>query len=49
MKSGSVPTGLQVKPMVEEREPENATLILKVDGGKLSQQPTTTGINPTKT
>src|SRR2546422_5094839 len=24
--------------MVEEREPENATLILKVDGGKLSQQ-----------
>jgi hypothetical protein len=49
MKSGSVPTGLQVKPMIEEREPENATLILKVDGGKLSQQPTTTGINPTKT
>jgi len=33
--------------MVEEREPENATLILKVDGGKLSQQATI--IDPTKT
>jgi len=27
--------------MVEEREPENETLIIKVDGGKLS--PTTKG------
>src|SRR2546422_287217 len=34
--------------MVEEREPENATLILKVDGGKLSRQTTTTTINPDK-
>ncbi|HEV2120294.1 MAG TPA: transposase [Candidatus Bathyarchaeia archaeon] len=43
------PNGPPVEAMVEEREPENATLILKVDGDKLSQQPTTTGINPTKT
>jgi len=35
--------------MVEEREPENATLILKVDGGKLSQQPMTERTNPTET
>ncbi|HEV2118991.1 MAG TPA: transposase [Candidatus Bathyarchaeia archaeon] len=43
------PNGPPGEAMVEEREPENATLILKVDGGKLSQQPTTKGINPTKT
>jgi len=36
------PDGPPGEAMVEEREPENATLILKVDGGKLSQQPTTT-------
>src|SRR5439155_25218872 len=42
------PDGPPGKAMVEEREPENATLILKVDGGKLSQQATTT-IHPTKT
>ena len=35
--------------MVEEREPENETLILKVDGGKLSQQPPLATIDPTKT
>src|SRR2546428_10097221 len=34
--------------MLEKREPENATLILKVDGGKLSQQANTT-IDSTKT
>ena len=34
------PNGPLGEAMVEEREPENATLILKVDGGKLSlQQP----------
>jgi len=32
------PDGPPGEAMVEEREPENATLILKVDGGKLSQQ-----------
>jgi len=32
------PNGPPGEAMVEEREPENATLILKVDGGKLSQQ-----------
>src|SRR5437867_7062871 len=42
------PNGPPGEAMVEEREQENATLILKVDGGKLSQQATTT-INPTKT
>jgi IS605 OrfB family transposase len=31
------PNGPPGEAMVEEREPENATLILKVDGGKLSQ------------
>src|SRR2546425_727629 len=36
------PNGPPGEAMVEEREPENATLILKVDGGKLSQQATTT-------
>ena len=43
------PDGPPGEAMVEEREPENATLILKVDVGKLSQQPTTTRINPAKT
>jgi transposase len=32
------PNGPPGEAMVEEREPENATLILKVDGGKLSRQ-----------
>ena len=32
------PNGPPCEAMVEEREPKNATLILKVDGGKLSQQ-----------
>src|SRR5438094_7213348 len=32
------PDGPPGEAMVEEREPENATLILKVDGGKLSLQ-----------
>ena len=32
------PNGPPGEAMVEEREPENATLILKVDGGKSSQQ-----------
>jgi len=43
------PNGPPYEAMVEERELENATLILKVDGGKLSQQPTTKRINPTET
>jgi transposase len=43
------PNGPLGEAMVEEREPENATLILKVDGGKLSQQPATKRINPTET
>jgi putative transposase len=34
------PNGPPGEAMVEEREPENATLILKVDGGKLSQRST---------
>ena len=34
------PNGPPSEAMVEEREPENETLILKVDGGKLSQQAT---------
>jgi transposase len=34
------PNGPLGEAMVEEREPENATLILKVDGGKLSQRST---------
>jgi len=42
------PNGPPGEAMVEERDPENTTLILKVDGGKLSQQANTT-INPTKT
>ena len=42
------PNGPPGEAMVEEQEPENVTLILKVDGGKLSQQATTT-IHPTKT
>jgi putative transposase len=42
------PNGPPGEAMVEEREPENATLILKVDGGKLSQQPSDHD-NPTKT
>jgi putative transposase len=41
------PNGPPSEAMVEEREPKNATLILKVDGGKLSQQ--AMAINPTKT
>jgi len=32
------PSGPPGEAMVEERKPENATLILKVDGGKLSRQ-----------
>ena len=32
------PNGPPGEAMVEEREPKNSTLILKVDGGKLSQQ-----------
>ena len=32
------PNGPPGEPMVEEREPKDATLILKVDGGKLSLQ-----------
>ena len=32
------PNGPPGEAMVEEREQENATLILTVDGGKLSQQ-----------
>src|SRR3989449_9426738 len=32
--------------MLEKQEPENATLILKVDGGKLSQQAKTTIESP---
>jgi IS605 OrfB family transposase len=43
------PNGPPGEAMVEEREPENATLILKVDGGKLSQQTNATTIHPTKT
>ncbi|OLD35399.1 MAG: hypothetical protein AUI50_02395 [Crenarchaeota archaeon 13_1_40CM_2_52_14] len=43
------PNGPLGEAMVEEREPENATLILKVDGGKLSQRPTTTTIRSMKT
>jgi len=46
------PDGPPGEAMVEEREPENTTLILKVDGGKLSlqQRPTTRTrtIQPTK-
>jgi putative transposase len=42
------PNGPPVEAMVEEQEPENATLILKVDGGKLSQQVSTIE-RPTKT
>jgi putative transposase len=42
------PNGPPGEAMVEEQEPENATLILKVDGGKLSQQPSDHD-NPTKT
>src|SRR3989441_2966955 len=46
------PNGPPGEAMVEEREPENTTLILKVDGGKLSlqQRPTTRTrtIQPTK-
>jgi putative transposase len=44
------PNGPPGEAMVEEREPRNATLILKVDGGKLSlqQRPTTRTIQPTK-
>ena len=42
------PNGPPGEAMVEEQKPENVTLILKVDGGKLSQQATTT-IHPTKT
>ena len=33
------PNGPPGEAMVEEREQENATLILKVDGGKSTQQP----------
>ncbi|HEV2118635.1 MAG TPA: transposase [Candidatus Bathyarchaeia archaeon] len=43
------PNGPPGEAMVEEQEPENATLILKVDGDKLSQQPTTTTIRSMKT
>jgi len=39
------PNGPPGEAMVEEREPENATLILKVDGGKLSQQAMTINSN----
>ena len=39
------PNGPPGEAMVEEREPENATLILKVDGGKLSP-PTTDDFRP---
>jgi putative transposase len=39
------PNGPPGEAMVEEREPENATLILKVDGGKLSQQPMVDNVN----
>lgn len=42
------PNGPPGEAMVEEREPKNETLILKVDGGKLSQHATTTN-HPTKT
>ena len=42
------PNGPPGEAMVEEREPENSTLILKVDGGKLSQ-PTNDNKYPTKT
>jgi transposase len=38
------PNGPPGEAMVEEREPENATLILKVDGSKLS--PTTDDFRP---
>jgi putative transposase len=41
------PDGPPGEAMVEEREPGNKTLILKVDGGKLGPYPTTSGINPT--
>src|SRR3989442_7082705 len=43
------PNGPPGEAMVEEREPENATLILKVDGGKLSlqQRSTTRTMQPT--
>ena len=40
------PNGPPGEAMVEEREPENATLILKVDGGKLS--PTTDDFRPVR-
>jgi putative transposase len=43
------PDGPPGEAMVEEREPGNATLILKVDGGRLSQRPTTTIIRSMKT
>jgi len=33
------PNGPPVEAMVEEREPAEGTLILKVDGGKSTQQP----------
>jgi len=42
------PYGPPSEAMVEEREPENTTLILKVDGGKLSQL-TNDSKYPTKT
>ena len=40
------PNGPPGEAMVEEREPENTTLILKVDGGKLS--PTTDDFRPVR-
>jgi putative transposase len=43
------PNGPPGEAMVEEREQGNVTLILKVDGGKLGQQPTSGRINSTKT
>src|SRR2546421_842361 len=43
------PSGPPGEAMVEERDPENATLIFKVDGGKISQQPMTERTNPTET
>ena len=43
------PNGPPGEAMVAEREPENATLILKVDEGKLSQQPEAATTHTTKT
>jgi Putative transposase DNA-binding domain len=43
------PNGPPGEAMVEEREPENATLILKVDGGKLGLKSTNLVGHLTKT